>query len=134
MCHLIRDNEIRCNKPAVFLCFIYDTDIDFLSNLFIIGWNICIRLHETSLSCPVAGRCKVFLNIHIIRILVTHGVPHLQKRHGQRFYRISFQTDTCILPHTVWLGHIKILICEIIPSGKSYLTVNHRNLTMIPVI
>ena len=134
MCHFICDDQIWSHKPAVFFRFVRHTDIHFFAYLLIIHRAVCIGLDKARLLCLIICTEQKFVKITVIFIFVADSIPHLQECHCQRTDSLAFQTDACILPLSIRMCEIKILISKVVPSGKSYFSINHCNLAVIPVI
>ena len=134
MCHFICDNQIWCHKPAIFFRFIHHTDIHLFAYLFMIHRTVCIGLDKSCLLRLIICLNQKFGKITVIFILITDSIPHLQECHCQGTDSLAFQTDACILPLSIRVCEIKILISKVVPSGKSYFSINHCDLAMIPVI
>ena len=65
---------------------------------------------------------------------VIHGMPHLKEKHGQASHRFSPETNPGIFPVAIGRANIKVLIGQIIASGKTDLSIYYRNFSMIPII
>ena len=99
--------------------------------MLIVQWIICIRLYITCLLCCICNLRKI---CRIIRVRLLNGIPHFKKHHRQTLNGIPFHTYTAIFPKAIWMGNIKIFICQIVAACKTNLSINDRNLSVIPVI
>ena len=95
---------------------------------------VCIGLYKASLLCLIICVNQKFVKITVIFILITDSIPHLQKCYCQGAYSLTLQTDTCILPLSVRMCEIKVFVGKIVTAGKSYFSIDHCDLAVIPVI
>ena len=134
MAHFICDDQVRCHKPAVFFRFIHHTDIHLFAYLFMVHRTVRIRLDKACLLCLIICLNQKSGKITVIFILITDSIPHLQECYCQGTYSLPLQTDTCILPLSIRMCEIKIFIGKIVTAGKSYFSIDHCDLAVIPII
>ena len=132
--HFIRNDQIRCHKPAVTLRLVCHADIHVFAHLFIVHGAVRIGLNKALLLCLIRNVRQISVQISIIRIVGPDGIPHLQKCYRQRTHRISFQADTRILPIAIRMRHIKIFVGQIITAGETDFSIYHRDFSMVTVI
>ena len=83
MCHLIRNDQIRRHKPAVFLRFIRHTDIHLFPDMLMIDRTVRIRLDKSRLLRCVRIIRQKLCEIRIVLVFIADSIPHFQKRHRQ---------------------------------------------------
>ena len=90
-----------------------------------------IRLH-----CMFLFGCRLQIlfqiQSHILRFF--RQIPHFQKHDGKSPDRFTGEHQSCILPVSETFLYIYIFIRKINASGKSYLSIDHNDLAVIPVI
>ena len=99
--------------------------------MLIIQRVVCIRLH---IACLLRCICNLRKIQRIVRVRLLNGIPHFKKHHRQTLNGIPFHAHTAIFPKAIWMGNIKIFIRQIVAACKTNLSINDRNLSVIPVI
>ena len=135
--HLITDDQIRsCHIEAFFRC-LDQVQVDILSHRLSvqrrirIGLYIAGRLLHISVFHTFLRRLQI---LFIIRVRLSHNIPHFQEHHGKVLYRSAGQLHSGILPVTVRMRDIEILVRQVISTGESHFSVDDHDLTMIAVI
>ena len=129
--HLITDDQVWCGDIHIFFCPFDHIQVDILSGTFPIQRAVCIRLHKSSFSRTIGRLQQVRDRIFLLPL---RCIPHLQEDQCQTAYTIPGQLDSGILPFSIWMSQVKIFIGQIISTGKSHFSINHCDLTVIPVI
>ena len=99
--------------------------------MLIVQWIICIRLY---IACLLRCICNLRKIRCIVRVRLLNGIPHFKKHDCKTPYSISFHPHTGIFPKAIRMGNIEIFIRQIVAAGKTNLSINDRNLSVIPVI
>ena len=116
----------------IFLRMIQYVKINLFSHILMIKRTVPVWNHITGLSPESA-----FLDRQIFFIILRAAfpeIPHLQEHHGEALYRISFQHNRGIFPMTKPQLLIDIFISQIDPTGKRNFSIDHTDLSVIPVI
>ena len=100
------------------------------AQLFFIQRAVTIGNHIAL--CIRDSRCSGFQKTVKFRCFFGDA-PHLQKHQRKALYRFPFQHDGSILPVTVLFNMVDVLVRQIYAAGKGDVSIDHQNLTMIPV-
>ena len=135
--HLITDDQIRSCHIEAFLRRLDQVQVDILTHRLSVQWRIRIGLHIAGCLLHISI-FRTFLRrlqiLFIIRVRLSHNIPHFQEHHGKILYRSAGQLHSGILPVTVRMRDIEILVRQVISTGKSYFSIDNHDLTMIAVI
>ena len=137
--HLGSDDQIRSKDVKIFFCPADYIQIYIFADIFVIQWRIGIRLDESFFICmdfflqPVFfhGSCPIKC---IITFYFQNIIPQFQEHACKTPDTFSGQTDCRILPIPKTHSGIDILIRQVHSPGIGNLSVNHRDLPVIPVI
>ena len=69
MAHLICNDKVRSDKPAITLCLVCHADIDILTHLLVIERAVCIWLDKSTLFCLIIIVQQILRYIHLARHL-----------------------------------------------------------------
>ena len=102
--------------------------------MLIVHRTVRVRLNEAGLSRLIRIFGQIMHEVDIVFITVFHGIPHLEEGNRKAPHRVAFDADTGVLPGAVRMCHVEIFIREIVSAGKTDLSINDRNLSVVSVI
>ena len=135
MCHLIRDDQVRCDEVAVLLCLVRHTDVDILPDLLVIHRTVGIRLDEARrLLRRIVIALQEAKRIRVVPVGRADSIPHLEEGEGHALHRRALDADTAVLPLPIWMRYVEILIGEIVATGEADPVIDNGNLPVITII
>ena len=125
-------NQIWRHNMHIIFCIVQNIHIDKLAHILMIQRTVTVRNHIAfPFRHAITIRCIQIFFIILLRFIY---VPYFQKHQSKVSYRLSLNHNRSIFPGSKPFQFSDIFVCKINTTGKSCLSINHYNFSVVTVI
>ena len=132
--HLVRDNQIRRDEPGIFFRAAGNCGINTFPDMLALHRAVRVGLHNAAFPGLIVVNLQIPAKVLVVDIISPDGIPHFKKCDRKAPHGVTLEPNARILPVSVRMCQVKVFIRKIVPACEPDLSVNDRDLSVIPVI